>query len=298
VNWLASLWQHWPDDVRAALRVALILLIAWLAVRLAARLMRAFRKLLDRRVVEEEDRKRMDTLYRVSRYTVTAAIWAIAASLVLSALGISIAPILGAAGVVGIAVGFGAQSLAKDFFSGFFMLFENQLRRGDVVTIAGIGGLVEEVTLRYVRLRDYDGNVHYIPNGEITVVTNRSRDFSMAVMDVGVAYRESVDEVLKVMAEVGAEMRSSADFGWRILEDLEIAGVEKWDDSAVILRCRFKAVPLQQWNVRREFLRRLKNAFDARGIEIPYPHLTVYAGQDKDGRAPAFRVSREPAEKS
>ncbi|HET9701726.1 MAG TPA: mechanosensitive ion channel family protein, partial [Burkholderiales bacterium] len=148
-----------------------------------------------------------------------------------------------------------------------------------------------DVTLRYVRLRDYDGNVHFVPNGTITTVTNKSRGFAQSVIDVGVAYREDLDECLGVMREVGAEMRRDPAWAGRILDDLEVAGVERWADSAVLLRARFKVLPLEQWNIRREFLRRLKRAFDERGIEIPYPHLTVYAGQDKRGVAPPFRTA-------
>jgi small conductance mechanosensitive channel len=226
----------------------------------------------------------------VFRYVATVAISLVAGMLALSELGISIAPILGAAGVVGLAVGFGAQSLIKDFFNGLFILVENQIRQGDVVEVGGKSGLVEDVTLRYVRLRDYEGSVHYIPNGLISTVTNKSRGFAHAVIDVGIAYRENVDEAFEIMREVGAQMRASEAFAAKILEDLEIAGVENWADSAVVLRCRFKTATLEQWGVRREFLRRLKEAFDTRGIEIPYPHLTLYAGQDKHGNAPPLRV--------
>jgi small conductance mechanosensitive channel len=217
--------------------------------------------------------------------------------LVLAELGVSVAPILGAAGVVGLAVGFGAQSLVKDYFTGFFILLENQIRQGDVVKLGDHAGLVEEITLRFVRLRDYEGNVHFIPNGEVKTVVNMSRGFAQSVIDVGIAYREDTDEAMQVMREVGAKMRADPAFAARLLDDLEIAGVERWDDSAVILRCRFRCAPLEQWSVRREFLRRLKHAFDAKGIEIPFPHVTVYAGQDKQGKAPALplRVGRTPA---
>ncbi len=180
------------------------------------------------------------------------------------------------------------QSLVKDYFTGFFLLFEDQIRTGDVVEIADIGGAVEDITLRHVRLRDYDGNVHFIPNGLVTTVTNKSRSFAQSVVDVGVSYRENVDEVMALMAEVGAQLRADPAHAPRILADLEIAGVERLDDSAVVLRCRFKVAPLQQWTVRREFLRRLKAAFDAHGVEIPFPHLTLYAGVGKDGAAPAL----------
>jgi small conductance mechanosensitive channel len=144
------------------------------------------------------------------------------------------------------------------------------------------------MTLRHVRLRDYDGNVHFIPNGMITSVTNMSRDFAQAVIDLGIAYRENVDDAIAVMRQVGAQLRGDPQFGPKILADLEVAGVDRLGDSAVVLRCRFKVAPLEQWSVRREFLRRIKAALDANGIEIPFPHLTLYAGSGKDGTAPAL----------
>jgi len=273
------------------LHVIVIVMLAWLLIALSRRLIRLFRTYMSSHSGSAEATKRIETLARVFRYSATVVISLVAGMLALSELGISIAPILGAAGVVGVAVGFGAQSLIKDYFNGFFLLLENQIRQGDVVEVCGKGGLVEDITLRYVCLRDYEGSVHYIPNGLITTVTNRSRGYSYAVIDVSVAYRESVDEVFEIMREVGRALRASEKFGAKILDDIEIAGVDQWADSAVILRCRFKTATLEQWDVRREFLRRLKDVFDTRGIEIPYPHLTIYAGQDKQGVAPAFHLS-------
>jgi small conductance mechanosensitive channel len=226
----------------------------------------------------------------VVRYLATVIISLITGMLVLSEVGISVAPILGAAGVVGVAVGFGAQSLVKDYFTGFFLLLENQVAKGDAVEVAGKSGQVEDVTLRYVQLRDYDGNVHFIPNSLITTVTNMSRGFAYAVVDVSVAYREHLVDVYAVMRAVAARLQGDPVFSARILEPLEIAGVERWDSSAVIIRCRFKVSALEQANVRREFLGRLKDEFDTQGIEIPQPHLTLYAGAGKDGSAPPFRV--------
>ena len=272
------------------IRIVAIVVVAWIAIAILQRAIRAFRKRIAGRLDDREAVKRAETLGRVFRYIVAVAIGVVAGMLVLSELGISLAPILGAAGVAGLAIGFGAQSLVKDYFTGFFLLFENQIRQGDVVKVADQAGLVEEITLRHVRLRDYDGNVHFVPNGMITNVVNMSRGFAQSVIDVGIAYREDVDEAFAVMRRVGAEMRADPVFGARILDDLEIAGVDRWDDSAVVLRCRFKVAPLEQWGVRREYLRRLKKAFDQDGIEIPYPHLTVYAGVARDGSAPAFNV--------
>ena len=282
--------REWVAYGQSALRVVLILIAAWVVVRIGNRAIRITRVRLQNRAPSEERAKRLETLGRVFRYVLGVVVLVVAGMLVLNELGISVAPILATAGVAGIAVGFGAQSLIKDYFNGFFLLVDDQLGKGDVVTIAGIGGLVEDITLRYIRLRDYSGNVHFVPNGQITTVTNLTRTFAYAVMDVGIAYRESAEEAIEVIREVGREMRADESFGPRILEDLEIAGVDQWADSAVVIRCRFKVKPIEQWGVRRGFLQRLKAAFDARGIEIPFPHLTVYAGEPKQGAAPAFNV--------
>lgn len=276
---------EWQGLFVTVLHVVIILALAWLALRLSRRLLARLRMHMQQDLADFERIKRLDTLERVFRYVATVIIILVGAMLVLSELGISIAPILATAGVLGIAIGFGAQSLVKDYFNGFFLLLENQVRVGDVVEVAGKGGLVEEMTLRYLRLRDYEGSVHTIPNSIVDTVTNRSRGFAYALIDVGVAYREDIDEVYAVMREVADAMRGDPELGERILEDLEIAGVDKWADSAVVIRCRFKVKPLEQWGVKRAFLYRLKKAFDAAGIEIPYPHLTLYAGQDKQGQA-------------
>ncbi len=293
----SDLWSGLGGAATTGLRIVVIVVAAWILIGVLQRAIRAFRIRIASRLDDREAVKRAETLGRVFRYIVAVVVSLIAGMLVLGELGISVAPILGAAGVVGLAVGFGAQSLVKDYFTGFFILLENQIREGDVVKLGDHAGLVEVVTLRYVQLRDYDGNVHFVPNGQITTVVNLSRGFAQAVMDIGVAYRENTDVVMDVMREVGAQLRDDPAFSPRILDALEIAGVERWDDSAVVIRCRFKCVALEQWTVRREYLRRLKHAFDAKGIEIPFPHLTVYAGQDREGRAPALplRMANAPA---
>ena len=281
-------YQHFSREL---LHVIVILILAWLLMVLSRKLIRVFRNYMNTRAGSAEENRRIETLARVFRHISTVVISLVAGMLALSELGISIAPILGAAGVVGVAVGFGAQSLIKDYFNGFFILLENQIRQGDVVEVCGKTGVVEDITLRYICLRDNEGSVHYVPNGQITTVTNKSRDYAYALIDLGVAYRENLDEVFEVVREVGSALRADAMTGPKILEDIEIQGVQDWGDSAVILRCRFKTAALEQWNVRRAFLGSLKQAFDVRGIEIPYPHLTIYAGQDKQGNAPAFRLN-------
>ena len=283
----AVLWEL----VKTTLRILLILLVAGMLMKLSAKLILSLKiHLIGRAADDAEELKRIETVGRVFRYIATIVITIIAIVEVLHEIGISIAPILAAAGVVGVAVGFGAQSLIKDYFNGFFLLLENQIRQGDVVDAGGKSGLVEEVTLRHIRMRDYSGNVHYVPNGSITTVTNMSRGYAQAVIDVGVAYRENVDEVIQIMKTVGADLRTDEEFQFKILDNMEMAGVDQLDNSAVVIRCRFKVLPLEQWGVRREFLKRIKAAFDQQGIEIPYPHLTIYPGQHKDGSAPAFHL--------
>jgi small conductance mechanosensitive channel len=276
---LLAQFRELDDEAKAlalhALRIGVILLFAWLLQLGAARLLRLLRGRLQQRAASEE-LARIDTLARVFRNAATGLIVLVAGTLVLGELGVSIAPILATAGVAGIAIGFGAQSLVKDYFNGAFLLLDDQLREGDVVEIAGKGGLVEEVTLRFVRLRDFDGHVHFVPNGEIKVVTNRTRGYARAVIEVGVAYGVDPERAFEAMREVAQAMRAEPDWSRRIAEDIEIVGVERWADSAVMLRARLKVVPaIEQWNVKREFLKRLKAAFDARGIEIPFPHLAL-----------------------
>ncbi len=151
---------------------------------------------------------------------------------------------MAAAGVVGVAVGFAAQNLIKDYFNGFFLLIEDQIRHGEVVEVAGKDGLVEELTLRHVKLRDYEGSEHY---GNITTVTNLSRDYSFAVIDIGIAYRKNVDEVYEIIRIVGHELRAAPEFRDKIIDILELAGIDKLADSSVNIRCRFKVLPLEQW---------------------------------------------------
>jgi len=293
MNTVLSYFNQLDADAKIVIthgvRIVLILIAASVLQGVASRLIRGFRQFMERR--DPGQQTRIQTLGRVFRYIAAVVIWLLAGMLVLGELGISVAPVLATAGVAGLAIGFGAQSLVKDYFNGFFLLLEDQIRQGDIVDTGGQAGLVEEVTLRYVRMRNFDGHVIFVPNGEIKIVKNLTRDFAQAVIRVGIAYREDVDEAFAVMKEVGHEMREDPVFGPNLAADIEIIGVDEWGDSSVNLICRFKvAPPIQQWSVRREFLRRLKKAYDARGIEIPFPHLTVYAGELKDGSAPAFPV--------
>lgn len=275
-----------------AFRVCIILIITFILLKMSNHLIISIKiHLKQKSLGNDEETKRIDTVCRVFRYAATVAISVVCVIEILNELGISIAPILGAAGVVGLAVGFGAQSLIKDYFNGFFILIENQIRQGDVVDAGGKAGLVEEVTLRYIRMRDYDGNVHFVPNGNISNVTNMSRDYAQSVIDVGVAYREDLDHVMSVMQKVGDVLYADEQFSTKILSPMEMAGVERLDDSAVVVRCRFKVLPLEQWGVRREFFKRIKYAFELENIEIPYPHLTFYPGENHEGKAPRLHIT-------
>lgn len=281
--WLTYLGIENPTEmlalVKTLLRIFVIIGVAYFLNRLSKQLIVKLRDQLNARSADNiEEIKRLNTLSMVLRYIVTTVIMAITIVEILHELGISIAPVLAAAGVVGLAVGFGAQSLVKDYFNGFFLLLENQIRKDDVVEIANKSGLVEEITLRYIKMRDYEGNVHYVPNGQITTVTNRSRDFAYAVMDIRVGYDENIAKVMQIMHEVGASIMQDAQLQDKVLDKLDIAGVDNLAESAVIIRCRMKVRPLEQWTIKREYLKRIKNAFDAQQIEIPFPHLTVYQG--------------------
>lgn len=234
--------------------------------------------------------KRSDTLKAVIRNFLFIVVVSIGVMMILESIGFNIGPVLASAGVLGLALGFGAQELVRDVINGFFILMDDQIRVGDVVNIGGHGGLVESVNLRLTKLRDLSGNVHFVRNGQITVVTNMTKEYSRYVFDVGVAYRENVDEVIEVLKQIDEEMRKDAEYGQDILEPLEILGLDRFGDSSVIVKVRTKTKPIRQWAVGREFNRRMKIRFDELGIEIPFPHMTLYMGQDKDGSAPPVNV--------
>jgi moderate conductance mechanosensitive channel len=277
--------------INSGLSILIVIVLSFLAIKAAKSIINGLFS-----AIKEEDRgaeakKRADTLSSLILHLVIVVIVAVAVIMILEKLGLEIGPILAAAGVVGLAVGFGAQHLVQDIISGFFILVDNQVRVGDVVQIAGTGGLVEKVNLRMIMLRDLAGNVHYIRNGQIGTVTNMTKDYSQYVFDIGVAYRENYDDVVRLIKEVDVEMRNDAEFKADILEPIEILGLDQFADSAIIIKARTKTKPIRQWTIGREFNRRLKMKFDENNVEIPFPHMTLYAGQDKDGNAPAWNVT-------
>jgi moderate conductance mechanosensitive channel len=211
----------------------------------------------------------------------------------LSQLGVNIGPLLAAAGVLGVAVGFGSQKLVQDVITGFFILLEDAFAVGDVIQVGSYSGAVEAVSIRNVRLRDLAGTVHTIPFSTITSVSNLTRDFSFHVFDMGIAYRENVDQVMETLRAIGSEMRSDTYFRNLILDEPEVFGLDSFGDSAVVIKGRIKTRPIKQWEVGREFNRRVKKRFDELGIEIPFPHRTLYFGVDKDGKAPPAHLVTE-----
>jgi small conductance mechanosensitive channel len=268
---------------QSGLRILLVVLAGYVSLRglrmalarLEEMLIRAGQKT---ELVPGATRKRVTTLTGLLRTLSFVTVWAVVAVITLDQLGLDVTPILAGAGIVGLAVGFGAQNLVRDVISGFFLVLENQVRVGDVAVVNGTGGLVEAITFRTIVLRDLAGVVHVVPNGAITTLANMTKGWSGYVLDVGVAYKEDTDRVVAVMTEVAEDLRADPRFGPTILGPIEIFGVDDFKESEVTIKARLKTVPIEQWNVGREYRRRLKKAFDARGIEIPFPHRSLYMG--------------------
>ena len=265
------------------LRVVLIGLLAYFTVRVAALGINHFEDIVRSRAGDNADKielvERVHTISGLVTNAVNIIVFSAASLMMLQELGVNITPLLTGAGIAGLAVGFGAQNLVRDVISGFFFILEDQVHVGDVVEVNGTSGLVEAVKLRTLVLRDLSGTVHVVPNGEITTLSNKTKVFSYAVLDIGVAYKEDTDHVSAVLQDVGAELESDSDFSDSILASLEILGVSEFGDSAVVIKIRIKTRPLKQWMIGRELRRRIKKAFDAEGIEIPFPHMSLYFGE-------------------
>ncbi len=274
----------WEEVILGALRVLLVLVVFWIAMSLVKMGLRRLEENLVRRGKETGDvpneaEKRAETLVRLLRQAVLIMLWIVAGLVVLRQFGVEIGPILASAGVAGVAVGFGAQNLVRDIISGFFMILENQVRVGDVAIINGTGGLVEQINFRTIILRDLSGTVHVFPNGTVNTMSNMTREWSAYVYDIGVAYKEDVDEVIQLIQKVGAELKEDSHYGPLMVADLEVFGVDNFADSAVVIKGRLRTKPIKQWEVGREFRRRIKHAFDKAGIEIPFPHRSIYFGE-------------------
>lgn len=273
----------------------LILLVAWLVWH-AARLSIEFLLLPRAEGSDIEASARTRTLVPLLIGVARVVIAVTATLLILSELGLDITPLIAGAGIAGLAIGFGAQTLVKDFLTGAFIILEDSISVGDVATVAGHTGVVESMGVRTVRLRDLAGTVHTVPYSEIGAIQNLTKDFSFAVFDIGVAYREDIDAVIAVMIQVAEEQHADPAFADLILEPMEVLGLDQFGDSAVIVKARIKTRPLKQWAVKRDYNRRLKRRFDTEGIEIPFPHRTLYFGVDKAGTAPPARLRFEKEE--
>ncbi len=233
---------------------------------------------------ESDTVQRLRTFSRLIYWVGSIIIVGTVIYLTLDYFGFNLTPLLAGAGIVGLSFGFGGQYLIRDIISGIFILAEGQFHINDVIKINDLGGLVEDVNLRVTKLRDLEGRVIYIPNGEIKAVINYTQEWSRALFNVGVAYKENVDHVMEVIVSLGKEMREDKEFGKYLLEDLDMLGVDDFGSSQVTIKFFIKTLPLKQWTVAREFKRRIKNKFDELGIEIPFPHQTMYwgTGQDND----------------
>jgi small conductance mechanosensitive channel len=259
-------------------KIIIIVVGAWIVIR-ATRL--AGKKIIhytqdDDPATKSEREKRAETLVNIVRNAIKIFIYIVALFMILKEVGVDIAPLLAGVGIAGLAIGFGAQTLVRDFLTGFFILMENQYRVGDVVKIGSHAGLVEKIKLRTTVLRDLEGVVHIIPNGEVQSVNNMTHEWSRVVLNIGVAYKEDVDKVVGILRDVGKKMRQEEPYSQFMLEDPQILGVDDFGDSEVTIKLIAKTCPLKQWEVGRELRRRIKYAFDNEGVEIPFPHRTLF----------------------
>ncbi len=282
--------------LRKVTTVILIWVFAWVAGRII--------KLMARRILAAVDdgddstltlrEKRGQTIAQLLRSVGRVGILVIALLLTLNTF-IEITPLLAGAGILGLAISFGAQSLVKDIIAGFFILLENQFAVGDIVGAAGKSGVVERMTLRVVQLRDIEGILHTIPNGEITVVSNRTRGWSRAVLEIGVAYATDLDRALAVFRDEASRLNTDEKWKHRLDGPTEVSGVESLGDSSIVIRTLLRTIPGSQWDVAREFRRRIKNRLDREGIEIPFPQRTMHIRVDDERIARTLEaVSPQP----
>jgi small-conductance mechanosensitive channel len=282
-GWLETPWGR--SVASSAVSVALVVVIALVVWEVVSGLIERYLSGETRDGVRVERSARVRTLLPLLRNALMIVLVTFVGLIVLSEVGVNIAPLLAGAGVIGLAVGFGSQTLVKDVITGLFILFEDTIQVGDVVDVGGgHSGVVEAISIRAIRLRDVNGSVHTVPFSQVNTVKNLTKDFSFAVIDAAVDYASNVDDVFRALRETGAELQADPAFGPSILEPIDIWGVERFDDSAIVVRARIKTRPIRQWMVMREFNRRMKARFDAMGISIPFPQRTVHIRSD--GAAP------------
>ena len=278
---VTELWENIRSEVFQSLALLVMALLVWWLIRLTgrrwiARVAREVEASDDHQALERA--QRLHTLWSVGEAILVIVVVALIVVTMMAIWGIPIAPLVAAAGVIGIAVGFGAQDFVRDVIAGSFIVLEDQYAIGDVVQIAGVSGTVEQIRLRTTVLRDLDGHTHHVPNGEIKVASNLTAGFSRVVIDLGVAYKEQVDEVLDVVRDELDRFAADPDWEASFLEPPEVLGVNELADWAVEVRVLLTVRAGDRWRVKREFLRRIKGRFDADGIEIPFPYLKVIHG--------------------
>ena len=275
------------ERLKSAGTIAAVSFLIW---ELISTLIENYLDTVDENGTRVERSARARTLLPLLRTFLFLMICMVVTLTTLSTLGVDVTPVLAAAGVIGIAIGFGSQKLVQDIINGLFILFQDTIAVGEVVDVAGHSGVVEHISVRTIGLRDLSGRAHTIPFSEVTTITNHTKDFAFAELDIGVGYREDVDEVIEVIRQIGAELETDPAQSANILEPIQVLGVDQFADSAVVIKARIKTRPMMQWGVKRSFNRLMKYRFDELGIEIPYPHQTVYFGEDKQGHAPAAHI--------
>lgn len=281
-NW-ENLWEAmllW--SINTGPKILIILILFFISTKLVKMIITRFQKHLYKLYEEKGDnegKKRVVTLSELLKTSLLVVLYVIFTLVLLGQFGVNIAPLLAGAGIIGLAVGFGAQELVRDVISGFFMILENQIRVGDIVNINGTGGLVEKIEVRTITLRDFSGVVHIFQNGKINTLSNMTKEWSAMVFDIGVAYKEDPDTVIEVISKVGAELQEDTEFGTNMLEPIEVVGLDRFGESEIVIKARIKTAPGKQFNTGREYRKRLKAAFDKAGIEIPFPHRTIYWGE-------------------
>lgn len=261
--------------------VVVVILILWLAKVLDDHIIRLLARRNDRGSPEERE-NRAKTLVSVLHNALRTTAITVGFIMVLQEFNVPIGPLLGGVAVIGLAVAFGAQSLIKDYFTGFMVLLEQQYMIGDVIKIGDISGQVENITLRLTVLRDLEGKVHFVPHGQITIVTNMTHGWSRAVFDIGIAYDQEVEPVIDVLMQLASELRQDPKFTALIIDDPEMYGVDSLGDSSVGIKFGMKTRPMKQWDVKRELLKRIKRKFGELGIEIPFPQRTVWVREAND----------------
>jgi len=235
-----------------------------------------FFKQIVSKLASAERQQQLVTLKTIALHAIEAVIFVVYIMNMLNLFGIDVRPILATAGVMGVAIGFGAKRFVEDLITGVMLILEGQIQVGDIIEVGTRMGTVEKLNLKMVVLRDFSGNVHYIRNGMIDIVTNYTRDFAYAVLEIGVAYKENIDNVMKVVIDVAQNELKNGEYGKYLLGDIEMLGLNSFGDSSVNVKFRIKTLPANQWEVAREFNRLIKNKFDELGIEIPFPQRTLH----------------------